>query len=201
MKIAVYGATGMVGSRIAAEAISRGHEVTALSRRGAGVEGATAQAAELSDLATLKDVASKNDVVVLSVPPARDGSSHEPTIELHTNIANSELDARLFVVGGAGSLMAGDVRLVDTPGFPEEYKPEALTFSDVLEIYRAAPEGLDWTMQSPAPMIMPGERTGNVSIAQDTPAGDSISAEDFAVAALNEIEEPHFSRKRFTAAN
>ena len=29
MKIAVYGATGMIGSRIAAEAVSRGHEVTA----------------------------------------------------------------------------------------------------------------------------------------------------------------------------
>ncbi|MFC8360095.1 NAD-dependent epimerase/dehydratase family protein [Streptomyces griseorubiginosus] len=29
MKIAVYGATGMIGSRVVAEALARGHEVTA----------------------------------------------------------------------------------------------------------------------------------------------------------------------------
>ncbi|MGO2779381.1 NAD-dependent epimerase/dehydratase family protein, partial [Glutamicibacter arilaitensis] len=52
MKIAVYGATGMVGSEVVAEAISRGHEVTSVSRSGKEVAGTTAVAAELSDGAT-----------------------------------------------------------------------------------------------------------------------------------------------------
>ncbi|OXH82208.1 3-beta hydroxysteroid dehydrogenase, partial [Burkholderia multivorans] len=33
LNIALFGATGMIGSRIAAEAARRGHRVTALSRR------------------------------------------------------------------------------------------------------------------------------------------------------------------------
>ena len=37
MRIAVYGATGMVGSRIAAEAVRRGHEVTGVTRSGGGL--------------------------------------------------------------------------------------------------------------------------------------------------------------------
>ena len=39
---------------------------------------------------------------------------------------------RLIVVGGAGSLeVAPGVRLVDTPGFPAEYKSESLDQADV----------------------------------------------------------------------
>ena len=34
MKITVIGATGMIGSRVVAEAARRGHEVTAVSRSG-----------------------------------------------------------------------------------------------------------------------------------------------------------------------
>ena len=34
MKIALYGASGMIGSRIAAEAVLRHHEVTGLTRTG-----------------------------------------------------------------------------------------------------------------------------------------------------------------------
>ncbi len=38
MKIAVYGATGAVGSQVVAEALSRGHEVTAVTRSGTSVQ-------------------------------------------------------------------------------------------------------------------------------------------------------------------
>ncbi len=37
LKIALFGATGMIGSRIAAEAARRGHQVTALARNPARV--------------------------------------------------------------------------------------------------------------------------------------------------------------------
>ncbi len=32
MRIAIYGATGMIGSRVAAEATARGHQVTGVTR-------------------------------------------------------------------------------------------------------------------------------------------------------------------------
>ena len=52
MKIVVYGATGMVGSQVTQAALARGHEVTAVSRRGADVAGATALAADIIDADT-----------------------------------------------------------------------------------------------------------------------------------------------------
>lgn len=200
MKIAVYGATGMVGSQIAAEAVKRGHEVTAITRGGTPVEGATALAADLADLKTYRDVASKNDVVVLSIPSPRDGSSHDAFRELHAEIAETAIPARLFIVGGAGATQTPDGTLLkDTPDFPAAYKPEAETFAAVLLDYQSS-SGLDWTMLAPAPEIAPGEATG-YKLGSNQPAGDFVSAGTFAVAALDEIEQPKHKEQRFTVAN
>ena len=54
----------------------------------------------------------------------------------------------------------------------------------------------------PAPMIQPGERTGEFNIGQgDAMIGQSISAEDYAIAAVNEIDSPTHLNKRFAVAN
>jgi putative NADH-flavin reductase len=200
MKIAVYGATGMVGSQIAAEAVKRGHEVTAVTRGGTAVDGATAVAADLSDLSTYKDLAAKNDVVVLAVPSPRDGSSHDAFRELHEEIAETAIPSRLFIVGGAGATQTPDgTMLKDTPDFPAAYKPEADTFAAVLLDYQSS-SGLDWTMLAPAPEIAPGPATA-YNLGSNQPAGDFVSAGTFAVAALDEIEKPAHKEQRFTVAN
>ena len=51
MKIAIYGATGSVGSQVVSEAVQRGHAVTGLSRRDPGhaAEGAIAPGVRLVD--------------------------------------------------------------------------------------------------------------------------------------------------------
>ena len=89
---------------------------------------------------------------------------------------------------------------MDGEGFPEDYKPEAKAFAQILDEYRAS-EGLNWTMLSPAFEIAPGERTGKYNTALDTPAGEFVSAEDFAVALIDEAEEPKHAGRRFTVAN
>ena len=61
--------------------------------------------------------------------------------------------------------------------------------------------GLAWTMLSPAPMIAPGQRTGVYRVGSDSPIGDAISAEDFAVAIVDELEKPAHTGNRFTVAN
>lgn len=200
MKIAIYGATGMVGSQITKEAVDRGHQVTALSRSGTAINGAFGAQADVTDLATFTDVASKHDVVVIASGPSRTGEPHSLIIDAHQAIIDSKPNARIFVVGGAGSLFAGDTRLKDTEGFPEMYKPEAETMTSVLEAYEAS-SGLNWTVISPAPMIAPGERTGSYNIALDSPAGESISSEDFAIAVVDEIESPANEGRRFTVAS
>jgi len=60
---------------------------------------------------------------------------------------------------------------------------------------------VDWTFISPAPVIEPGQRTGFYKAGADSPAGESISAEDYAVALIDEINQPAHRRQRFTVAN
>lgn len=201
MKITVIGATGMIGSRVVAEAIQRGHEVTALSRSGADVAGAaTSGAIDLADTAAVRAAADSADATVIAVSPDRSGGSHEPTLQAHRDLVANPPAGRLLIVGGAGSLVVDGVTLKDTPGFPEAYRPEAETFTTVLDLYRAA-DGVDWTLISPAPMIAPGERTGRYVTGTDSPVGSQISAEDFAVAVVDEVENPAHRGARFTVAN
>jgi putative NADH-flavin reductase len=202
MKIAVFGATGMVGSRVAAEAVARGHEVTGISRRGGEVPGAVSRTGDLGDAETVREVAATHDVVVLATVPSRTGGDHAAWLDaVRTALANVG-STRVVMVGGAGSLELPDgTRLVDAPGFPEEYKPESMTMAAALDIARTAPESVDWTVLCPAPEIMPGERTGAYRVGRDTPAGDEVSAEDFAVARVDELERPAHHRERFTVAH
>ncbi|GHD05020.1 NAD(P)-dependent oxidoreductase [Zhihengliuella salsuginis] len=200
MKIAVYGATGMVGSQIVAEALTRGHEVTAVSRSGAEVPGAASFTAELTDLAAYRELGKSHDVVVLSVPTPRDGSDHGPVREAHEEIAETLVPARVFVIGGAGALEVDGVQLHQTEGFPEAYKAEAESFAEILTYYQDS-SGVNWTMLAPAPMIAPGERTGEYKVGVNSPVGDSVSTQDFAVAVLDELETPKNENRRFTVAN
>jgi putative NADH-flavin reductase len=96
--------------------------------------------------------------------------------------------------------------VIDTPGFTEEYKPEAFEAIGVLEDLQTQPHGHDWFFIHPAGGFgawNPGERTGTyrdggeVIVTDD--AGESfISGADLAVAVIDEIETPKHSRERFT---
>ena len=192
MKIALFGATGMVGSRIAAEATARGNQVTWLSRSTGG---------DLADASAVRTAGADHDVVVSATGPSRTGDPHEPWLDAVSTLIDNAGDARVLFVGGAGSLLTPDgTRLLDTDGFPPEYLGEATSGAAALDLFRAAPDSLDWTFVSPAPVIAPGERTGSYATSLDTPAGDFISAEDYAGVLLDESEEPRHRRRRFTAA-
>ncbi|HEV7196371.1 MAG TPA: NAD(P)H-binding protein [Pedococcus sp.] len=203
MKIALFGASGVVGSRIAAEALRRGHQVTAITRRGTtDLPGVSVATGDLADEATVKQAAATHDVLVSATGPSRTGESHEPWLEAVQNLLDHGTEARVLFVGGAGSLLTPDgTRLLDTDGFPAAYLAEATSGAAALELFRAAPAELDWTFFSPAPVIAPGERTGSYTLGLDSPAGEHISAEDYAVAMLDEIERPAHRQQRFTAAN
>ena len=196
MKIALYGATGTIGSRIAAEATSRGHEVTALART-ASTE---VQAGDLADAAQVREIAAKHDAVVSATGPSRTGAPAEQWLDAVRTLIENAGTTRVVFVGGAGSLVVDGVRLLDTPEFPEEYKPEALAGAAALALFRSAPESVDWTFLSPPPVIAPGERTGTYARGTDSPVGVTISAEDYAVALVDELEQPAHRRARFTVA-
>jgi putative NADH-flavin reductase len=100
--------------------------------------------------------------------------------------------------------VAPGVQLVDTPEFPAAWKAGAAALRDALNVYRQEQE-LDWTFISPAIMIAPGERTGVFRLGGDQVLFDAegnsrISAEDYAVALVDEIERPQHIRQRFSVA-
>ncbi|CNG16798.1 Putative epimerase/dehydratase [Mycobacterium tuberculosis] len=206
MKILLIGATGMVGSRIGGEARRRGHEVTGVTRSGS--EG-TAKA-EAADAAALAALAAGHDAAVLSVPPPRDGSETlGPLLAITRGVLDGLRRAgvrRLIVVGGAGSLEAAPgVRLVDTPEFPDIYKSEALAAAEQLATIRAEAGDLDWTFISPAAVIAPGERTGTFRLGgdgllTDAEGNSAISAEDYAVALVDELEKGNAVQRRISVA-
>jgi putative NADH-flavin reductase len=197
MKIAVYGATGMIGSRIVDEARTRGLDVTRISRN-ASADGLAGDAGD-HDFAAR--VAADHDVVVSAIGPSRTGDDGDAFARSVGTLVDTLGDARLVVVGGAGSLQVDGVQLFDTADFPAEYQTEARKSAAVLQSLRETPAAVDWTYLSPAPVIAPGARTGSYKIADNSPAGMEISAEDYAVALVDEIEQARHRRARFTVAN
>lgn len=200
MKIALIGATGNVGSRVAAEALSRGHQVTGISRhpeRLAAKPGLTAARGDTSEPDALARVLSGHDAVVSSTR-FQGGDARG----LIAAVKKSGVK-RLLVVGGAGSLeVAPGLALVDSPEFPAAYKPEASAGREFLRILRGE-DGLDWTFLSPSALFGPGERTGKFRLGGDrlligADGKSRVSMEDYAIALVDELEAPKHSRRRFT---
>jgi len=207
-RIAVIGGTGYAGSHIVEEAVSRGHTVVSVARKvpAERVEGATYLEGTLLDVPALVGQLEGVDVVVSAVAPRGDmqGQVRPNTALLVESLPEN---VRVGVVGGAGgSLVApGGPRLIDS-GFPEEFKDEALEAIGILEDLQADETGRDWFFIHPAGgfgSFNPGERTGHyrdggdVLVTDDN--GDSfISGADFAIAVVDEIENPKHVRERFT---
>lgn len=211
MKIALFGASGTLGQRILQEALKRGHEVTALMRQpeksALHDPRVTLRAANVLNPPSVAGAVSGQDIVVSAIGPAGDQPATvvvDAARSLLKGVAQAGVP-RLIVVGGAGSLeVAPGVLLMNTPTFPEGWKPIAQAHSDALDIYRRETH-LNWTYVSPAGFIGPGQRTGKYRTGTDQLVADEqgesrISAEDFAVAILDEIEKPRFDRQRFTVA-
>lgn len=208
-RIAVIGGTGYAGRHIVAEAVSRGHTVVSIARSvpSERVEGASYIEGNILDAPELVHQLEGVEVVVAAVPARGDmlGKVRPALEELFAALPE---DVRVGVIGGAGgSLVApGGPRLVDTEGFTEDYKPEALEAIGVLEDLQSGTGGRDWFYVHPAGgfgMWAPGERTGSYRDGGDVLVTDAdgesfISGADLAVAVLDEIESPQHSRERFT---
>jgi putative NADH-flavin reductase len=200
MKIALVGATGNVGTRLISELTRRGHHVTAIARHPEKLDKQGTLSpikGDVQNTSALATVLSGHDVVIHSVKFLNTDASK---IIAATKMAKVP---RLIVVGGAGSLeVSPGLLLVDSPDFPAEYKPETLAGVEFLNVLRTENE-LDWTFLSPSYFFAPGERTGKFRLGRDqllfgADGQSRISTEDFAIALVDELEEPKHSRQRFT---
>ncbi len=198
-KIALIGASGNAGSRILKELSDRGHQVTAIARNPekiAALPGVTAAAGDAQDAASLAGLVQGHDAVISSVRFTGTDFS------IITDALRKAGVTRYLVVGGAASLeIAPGQRLLDQPDFPEAYKEEATNGAATLDYLRTL-DDLEWTFLSPSAMFVPGERTGKFRLGKDAllsnENGSSISFEDYAIAMVDEIENPKHIRQRFT---
>lgn len=213
-RITVLGGTGYAGSNLVAVAAQRGHEVVSYSRGlpEALISGVDYRTGDVTDPATLAAAVDGADVVVSALSPrgALEGEGVLRGVEGRLADAAASAGVRLGVIGGAGSLLVapGGPKLVDTPAFPDEVKPEAREMGAVLEDLRASDSALDWFYVSPAGGFgawAAGEATGVYRLGDDIllvdDAGESnISGADLAAAIVDEIEKPAHRRARFTVA-
>lgn len=201
----------MVGQRILAEALARGHQVTAIVRDPARLswqhDNLRVVIGDIFDREKLAEIVTGHEVLISSYGPQVGTGKEEELLDATRSLiaaAKSAGVSRLLAVGGAGSLeVAPGVQLMDVPEFPRMALPIAQAHKDALEIFRQEQE-LNWAVFSPAADIQPGERTGKYRLGTDqlvsNEQGESrISAEDFAVAMLDEVERPQHNRQRFTA--
>lgn len=205
MKLAVICANGKEGKLIVNEALGRGIDVTAIVR-GENKSGATKVIKkDLFDLTAedLKDF----DVVIDAF-----GAWTEDTLPQHcTSLKHlcdimSGRDARLLVVGGAGSLYVNPehtVQVMDTPDFPDAFKPLASNMGKALEALRKR-DDVKWTYISPAGDFQAeGTRTGKYILGGEeltlNSKGESvISYADYAIAMVDEAVKGNHIRERIS---
>lgn len=201
MNVTVLGASGRAGSEITRELASRGHTVTAIARKPEAiptVRGVTAIAGDASDPTALVELIKGSDAVISAL------HFDVPASTLLSALKTAGVP-RLLVTGGAAGLeVAPGVRLIDTPEFPEEWRVFAEAGIAFLDELRAETD-IDWTFFSPAAVIEETPRigvfrTGTDQLIVDDKGESRIGFSDYAIAMVDELEQPKHSRARFTAA-
>jgi len=215
MKLVLFGATGNVGQRVAAEALRRGHEVVGVVRDPDAVQPPDSRVRLVKGDATNADSVAKiargADAVVSAISPRPNARGlPAPSLEANAHALIAGLRTagvkRVLYVGGASSLeVAPGKALADQPDFPEIYKAEAREGREALRVWRGEAKGLDWTYLSPAAEIASGERTGRYRTTDDQLLVDDkgrsfITFEDYAVAVVDELERPRHVGARFGVA-
>ena len=206
LNILLVGASGMIGSRILSEATARGHHVTAAARNpGKIAKGPNVTAVKLdaTDHAALTALAKNADAIVMATSPRSTGKPLEEAKALgDAGIGAAKATGkRLFIVGGAASLNTPDGKpVMDT--LPAQFRTgEPLAMRNVLDTLKKS--DITWTFFSPAVQIRPGTKTGKYRLGTSTVIADAkgdsrISAEDFADAVVNELENPKYLKSQMT---
>lgn len=210
--IVLIGASGFVGSALLKEALHRGHKVTVLVRHPEKIEikndNLDVVQADATNPSVLAKWAKGKDAVISAYNPGwTNPNIYKDTIDNYPRIVEGVKQAgvkRLLIVGGAGSLFVKPgLRLMDTGKLPAEIMPGVKGLAEFLFNTLSHEKEVDWVFLSPAANIFPGSRTGSFRTDKDNLIVDekgesNISVADYAVAMINELEQPAHHRERFT---
>jgi putative NADH-flavin reductase len=219
-KILIYGATGKVGSQVVNEALNRGHFVTAISRDPSKItvshEHISAARGDVLDPENVAELVAGQDVVIVSVRGVVGKSKDPKDAVVYRAVKNvvqalrniGEAAPRLIHVGGSGSLeVKPGVTYADTLPMifiPRKLQTEIEAQVLVLEFLREVTD-VDWTYATPPKNFTNGKRTGiyrtgGGQLLESQSGRSRISRADFAVALIDEVENPKYIKQRFSIA-
>lgn len=210
--IVLIGASGFVGTAILNELLNRGHKVTAIVRDPTKVTASNPNLkvvqADVTDTDVLIEASKGKDAVISAYNPGwKNPNIYEETLKNYPLIVDSMKKAgveRLLIVGGAGTLFYAPGKMVmDADDIPAKLLPGIKSLGEFYLNTLRKENDIDWIFLSPAANMTPGERTGKFRIGKDDLVvgvnGDSnISVEDYAVAMVDELEQKHHHKERFT---
>ncbi|MEU1495387.1 NAD(P)-dependent oxidoreductase [Streptomyces sp. NPDC005775] len=208
-RIIVFGAGGRAGRRAVAEAVARGHRVTAVVRdvaayKGPAGDGVSVVAGDVTRADSVAETAAGHDAAINAA-----GRMDVPARDFYVSATHALLDGlgragvgRLVLIG-IGSVLetAPGVAVHDAPGFPEEARAFSLGHTAELDVLRAAETDIDWLVVAPPPVALDDEgpragryRTGNHQVLPAVGGVSAFSYADLAVVLIDEIETPKHHR-------
>ena len=205
MKVAVVCSNGKVGKLVVAEALAAGFEVTGFAR---GENKSEAKNFAQKDIFAL----TKEDLAGFDVVVDAFGAWAENELPNHgKSLAHlcdllSGTKTRLVIVGGAGSLYVNKehtVRVMDTPDFPDMFKPLANAMGKALDDLRKRTD-VQWTYISPAGDFQSdAPKTGSwiwggEELTLNSKGESIISYADYAAALVEEIKNGKNIQKRIS---
>jgi putative NADH-flavin reductase len=206
MFIALFGATGRVGTRVLEYALAEGHTVRALVRDPATLEkrpGLDIMKGDVLDIPSVERAIKGTGAVISTLGGKGLEDPGEAQSRGMKNIvtAMTKLGVkRVLGVGGSGILdsVAGGLRH-DQSNFLPVFRPVSMRHQQAWEAMRGSDS--DWTMIA-CPDIAPGERTGTYRVVEDRlpEQGKKISVEDVADCLLKELREGKYLKKRIGVA-
>jgi putative NADH-flavin reductase len=192
-KILVIGARGRAGAAAVEEAVGRGHEVVGVARTAGGT---SLVVGDVTDADRVAELAAGQDATIAAV---YDGGS-DPAV-FFPAAARALVEGlekagvkRLVWVGLASILPTADgTLLMDTDGYPREYRSFFLAHQAALDVFAAS--SLDWVSIAPVGDFDHADpsRKGRYRVAP-ADAGALISYADLAVALIDEVDHPAHHR-------
>ncbi len=210
--VVLVGASGFVGTAILNELLTREHKVTAVVRQpqkiGIKNPNLTVIKADVSDTSTLIEICKGKDAIISAYNPGWSNPNiYDETLRNYPLILEAAKKSgvkRLLCVGGAGTLFcAPGLRVVDSGAIPDAIMGGVRSLGEFYLNILMNEKDIDWIFFSPAGTLEPGKRTGKFRLGKDDLIIDGngishISVEDYAVAMVDELENPEHHYERFT---
>lgn len=210
--VVLIGASGFVGTAILNELLSRGHKVTAVVRNPEKINVSSSNLdivkTDVSDTNVMVEICKGKDAIISAYNPGWGNPDiYEETLRNYPLILEAAKQSgtkRLLCVGGAGTLFcATGLRVVDSGAIPDAIMDGVKSLGEFYLNTLMNEKTIDWIFFSPAGTLESGKRTGKFRLGKDDLIVDKngishISVEDYAVAMVDELENPKHHYERFT---